>query len=204
MKMLYLIIQENFVKVGYTSNVKHRFEQYKSLNPTLQKFDDVTEGELALEDLVHKEFFDANESFSQCEGTEWYRCDSPDLLDTIKKGKLTYILNKTFEQVASRKTNYYSKMKDEINFAAFDDSESFSILCDRMFMKREIRSFSDRLDFFRSFIADLILENRRLYAEIEFWKNSSELFKKHFDFEYEHEKEQFCDEYVTCAFYNSD
>ena len=200
--MLYLIIQENFVKVGYTSNVKHRFEQYKSMNPTIQKFDDVTEGELALEDLVHKEFFDANENFSQCEDTEWYRCDSPDLLDTIKKGKLTYILNETFEQVASRNTEYYSKMKDEINFAVFDDSKSFSIICDRMFAKRKIHSVSDRLDFYRSFIADLLTENRKLYAEIEFWKRSSELFKKHFDFEYEHEKEQFCNEYVNCMLYD--
>lgn len=53
--MIYLIEQDNFYKIGYTSNLERRLKEYSTHNINF-KLIDIIEGDKSFEDLLHKKF----------------------------------------------------------------------------------------------------------------------------------------------------
>lgn len=93
--MLYLIIQNDWVKVGYTgkSTLKPREHNYLTHNPDFKGFDDYCDGEYKDENNIHVLMEDDNR-FLQLNDTEWFKCLDAELLEIIKTEKLSYFINR--------------------------------------------------------------------------------------------------------------
>lgn len=53
--MIYLIEQDNYYKIGYTSNLERRLKEYSTHNINFKLIDTI-EGDKSFEDLLHKKF----------------------------------------------------------------------------------------------------------------------------------------------------
>ena len=53
--MIYLIDQDNYYKIGYTSNLERRLKEYSTHNINFKLIDTI-EGDKSFEDLLHKKF----------------------------------------------------------------------------------------------------------------------------------------------------
>lgn len=93
--MLYLVIQNDWIKVGYTgkSTIKPREHNYLTHNPEFKGFDDYCDGEYKDESKIH-DLMEDDSRFLQLNDTEWFKCLDAELLEIIKTEKLNYFTNK--------------------------------------------------------------------------------------------------------------
>lgn len=163
---IYLLIKENFVKIGFTTNLSSRLNSYKAHDPTITKFCDVVEGKEVLEKIIHETFFDANPNFEQLDSTEWYLCKNEELLESIKKEKINFIIKQVTEEQNKRNTGSYEYIKNLFKDSVFDNPDTFKKELDKVFVKRELRTLDNRMNFLMDFLTDLIKENRKLKEEV--------------------------------------
>lgn len=76
--MIYVAKTKNFVKIGYSTNVKRRINQLQSANPEPVELVDSIPGTLELERSIHDKL-----SPYRCEGgNEWYRM-TPEVVNFV-------------------------------------------------------------------------------------------------------------------------
>lgn len=164
---IYLLVEGNFVKIGFTRDLSSRLNNYKGHNPTITKFYDVIEGDIELEKIIHETFFNANPNFEQLDCTEWYLCKNEKLLESIKKEKINFIIKQVTEERNKRNTSSYEYIKNLFKDSVFDNPDAFKKELDKVFVKRELRTLDNRMDFLMNFLTDLLKENRKLNEEME-------------------------------------
>lgn len=91
--MLYLIIDNNDVKVGYSDNLASRARSYRGTNPRFTDFNDTMIGGKEQERFIHENFFDTLNCFEKIGNTEWYHCNDEEMLSGLSKFGFKVITN---------------------------------------------------------------------------------------------------------------
>lgn len=90
---IYLMLDGNYIKVGFATDVKKRMYGYNTHNPHCECIDFNEECTRIDEEIIH-EIMNNDNNFSRYNATEWYQVNNEELLKLIKKEKLNYFLKK--------------------------------------------------------------------------------------------------------------
>lgn len=88
---IYLMMDGNYVKVGFAKDVKQRMGGYRTHNPHCECIDSFEQGTKIDEEVIH-EMMNKDERFTRHLSTEWYQILDELLLKKLQEEKLNYFL----------------------------------------------------------------------------------------------------------------